>query len=260
MRRLRKLGAPPVEKVDFFIAGVQKGGTTALDAMLRQHPRIQMAAKKEPHFFDRDKLDWADPDYGKLHKHFRPDWAVSVRGEATPIYTYWPGALKRLKAYNPDARIIVCLRDPAARAYSHWKMVVTRGREDLEFGAAIREGRERVHSSPGGVNRSFSYVERGFYADQTRRVLAQFPREHVCFLRTDHLEARPSEELQNVWKLLGIRPVDVSVGYVVHVDTRHFPPADAADLAYLRGLYAQDVAKTTELTGLDLADWLAADG
>lgn len=49
--------SPVGSLVDFFIAGVQKGGTTALDAMLRAHPALQMAARKEVHFFDKDGLD-----------------------------------------------------------------------------------------------------------------------------------------------------------------------------------------------------------
>src|SRR6185503_6418815 len=116
-------------RVDFFVAGVQKGGTTALDAMLRRHPAIQMARLngkdvKEVHFFDDESIDWSAPDYGKLHRHY--DWSESrVRGEATPIYLYWPNALKRLLAYNPNVKLIILLRHPIHRAFSQWQMETT---------------------------------------------------------------------------------------------------------------------------------------
>jgi len=81
------------ERVQFFIAGVQKAGTTALDSVLRDHPSIQMAGVKEVHHFDDDTIDWSAPDHGRLHAAY--DWAAmgAVRGEATPITLYWPNAL-----------------------------------------------------------------------------------------------------------------------------------------------------------------------
>lgn len=104
-------------RVDFFIAGVQKGGTTALDAMLRDHLQIQMARVKEVHFFDNGSLDWSSPNLDYLQDSF--GWTADnpVRGEATPIYIYWHSALRRLKAYNPDARVLIALRHPAFRAF-----------------------------------------------------------------------------------------------------------------------------------------------
>lgn len=149
-------------KVDFFIIGTQKGGTTALDAYLRQHPQLQMAHVKEVHHFDNETLQWAHPDHGGLHDQF--DWTVPhvLRGEATPIYLYWPQSLTRLHTYNPQARLIVSLRQPTFRAHSHWRMETRRGLETLSFeGAVSPTGRKRVQDTINGVHRVFSYVERG---------------------------------------------------------------------------------------------------
>lgn len=142
-------------RVEFFVAGVQKGGTTALDAMLRQHPEIAMAREKEVHFFDDESIDWSAPDYGRLHAAYDAG-ERRLRGEATPIYTYWPNALERLRAYNPAAKIIVGLRHPAFRALSHWRMETARGVEAFSFSEAIRTGRGRVAAAPNGVHREFS--------------------------------------------------------------------------------------------------------
>lgn len=75
-----------ISKVGFFIIGTQKGGTTALDFYLRQHPRLQMARVKEVHHFNNESISWSLPDHGRLHDQF--DWTVAdvLRGEATPIY------------------------------------------------------------------------------------------------------------------------------------------------------------------------------
>jgi hypothetical protein len=179
--------------VDFFIAGAQKAGTTALDIYLRQHPCIQMANVKEVHFFDDETIDWAKPDFSKLHGAF--DWSAewaSLRGEATPIYMYWPNCLARLRQYNGAAKIIVLLRHPAFRAHSQWRMEARRGMDTFSFAEAITPvGRQRVLDMPNKVHRVFSYVERGFYSAQIERLFNLFPRERVLFFRTDQLWTAP---------------------------------------------------------------------
>ena len=76
-----------------MIAGVQKGGTTSLDAYLRQHPDISMAKKKEVHFFDKRPPTGIRPlDYWIYHQQFH--WNEKARGaklgEATPIRSIAP--------------------------------------------------------------------------------------------------------------------------------------------------------------------------
>lgn len=152
----------------FLIAGVQKGSTTALHHMLRQHSSVFLSERKELHFFDNESHDWRSPTYDAYDAHFAnaPDGAVC--GEATPIYTYWGPALSRIHAYNPSMKFIVSLRDPAERAYSHWRMETLRGAETVSFSEAIRGGRQRVidQAEIAGHHRVYSYVERGFYAPQ----------------------------------------------------------------------------------------------
>lgn len=241
-----------MRQLDFFIVGVQKGGTTALDRMLRAHPSIQMSAKKEIHFFDNEQIDWSAPEYGPLHDQF--DWSrEALRGEATPIYIYWPHSMERLARYNPSARLIVCLRHPVYRAHSHWRMETKRGRDNLAFADAIRAGRARV----GEAHRTYSYVERGFYASQLRRAFGLFDRRCMLFLRTDDLWSRTGHQLERVYRFLGVPPIEAaSREYVVLVDTAGMEAMTDSDRDYLWRLYADDIAETAELTGLDLTDWL----
>jgi hypothetical protein len=248
-------------RVDFFIAGVQKAGTTALAAYLARHSQIQMSRAKEVHHFDdEDNVDWSMPDHARLHRQF--DWALDgvIRGEATPIYTYWPPALSRLKTYNPRARIIVGLRHPVRRAYSHWKMETARNSERLPFTEAISPpGRERVRASHGSVHRTFSYIERGFYSHQIARLLDLFPRGQVFFYRSDHLWSNPWRVLRSVEGFLTVDPEisrEARSEYIVPLDTR-----SAADLPrWLCMAYGEqfrdDIVATASLTGLALDDWL----
>jgi hypothetical protein len=240
-------------RVDFFIAGVQKAGTTALDAMLRGTPGIQMAARKELHFFDRNRTDWSAPTYEQLERHFAP--GPAIRGEATPIYTYWPNCLERIRAYNPDAKLIMMLRHPAWRAYSHWRMEITRGNDTLSFAEAISPaGRARMGGRP---HREYSYVERGFYAPQVTRLLSLFPRGQVAFLTTDGLWEEPEETLSAVCRFLGVPPPAETIGgYIVPLMSRNTPPLEPHLLNDLSHEYESDLRETMALTGLDLNRWL----
>ncbi len=243
--------------VDFFICGVQKGGTTALDSFLRGHPDLQMARVKETHFFDTESFDWSAPPYDKLHDFFDPA-PVRRRGEATPIYTYWPHAMERLRAYNPAAKLIVMLRHPVLRAFSHWRMETTRGDETLSFPEAIRpEAAKRADAAPGGVHRVFSYVQRGFYAPQIERIRGLFPNDQILILRTDALWIDPVATLQKIQTFLAVAPLpDAPRRYIVPLDSAASAPLTPADASYLLTLYADDIGRTQTLSGLDRNDWL----
>ena len=79
----------------FVIGGAQKSGTSTLDALLRLHPALQMARKKETHFFDDETLDWNAPDTALLDAFYDPQDG-RMRGESTPITLYWRPAQHRL--------------------------------------------------------------------------------------------------------------------------------------------------------------------
>ena len=260
--RSRRAEAGKDPKIDFFIVGVQKGATTALVEYLRDHPSLQIPAIKEVHFFDNEDVDWWEPDYGLLHAHFCwNDPAILARGDATPITAYWPNALERLQRYNPAARIIFILRHPTFRANSHWRMERVHGTESLAFEDAISVAeRNRVREAPGGAHRNFSYVERGLYADQVRRLLKLFPRLQILFLRTEDLWLETQRTVSVVERFIGV-PVLLRVRprYIVPVRTRQVGVMGADVRARLDALFASDIAETERLTGLDLAKWRCPD-
>ena len=254
MRNMTKL------RIDFFVVGVQKGGTTALDRMLRDHPGIQMARRKEVHFFDDEDIDWMSPDFTGLHQEF--DWSKSgaIRGEVTPIYIYWRSALARIRNYNPDARIIVALRHPSFRAYSHWRMEFGRNAETLPFIDAVSSGRARVSDAPGGQHRVHSYVERGFYEHQIVELKRHFPAHQIHFFRTDSLWTDPRRVLQRIEVFLGVEPyLAPHPAYIVPMPSAQTPPMSNFDRSYLDKLFEPTIAALSDLTGLQLDDWRRPD-
>jgi hypothetical protein len=240
------------EQIDFIVAGVQKAGTTALDRMLRCHPQIQMASVKETHFFDNEAIHWAGPSYSTYHSHF--DWSATprVRGEATPIYSYWPGSIERIRAYSPNIKLIIILRHPVYRAFSHWRMERSRGWENLAFSDAIRSGRSRFQ----GAHRVYSYVERGFYARQIERVLSLFSRKDLLFLKTEEIWNHTEDRLHKITSFLGVDGFEaVQREYVVPLASRESEDLREEDRTYLAALFRNDIELSQELTGLDLEPW-----
>lgn len=245
--------APPI---DFLIAGVQKGGTTALDGFLRQHPRIAMGAEKELHFFDQAApFRGPNVDYGPYHARFPPAASGVLRGEATPIYTWWPGALARIWRYHPGMKLIVLLRNPIARAYSHWNMEISRGFDDLDFSTAIRTETKRARAALPGRHRVYSYVDRGFYSDQIRRIRSFFPEEQLLFLKSETLSADVTGSLSKVYRFLGLPPAPISED-VFRREGTYGTPMSPEDRAYLHQLYEYDIRQVERLLGWDCRDWL----
>jgi hypothetical protein len=132
---------------DFFVVGVPKGGTTALHALLAQHPGIYLSPVKEPKFY---LCDGAPPpratQRGPGDAHSSREWmwrrsdyedlfAVAPpgvpRGESTPFYLYDRSAHARIAADVPHARLIAVLRDPVDRAYSNWNHLRSDGLERI---------------------------------------------------------------------------------------------------------------------------------
>ncbi len=249
-----------MERASFLVAGVQKGGTTALFSYLSDHPGVTMAPEKEVHFFDDETLDWARPDYTSYHRRLagRPE---TPAGEATPIYIYWPNSLERIAAYNPAMRFVLLFRDPIERAWSHWRMEHARGAEMEPFGWCIRQGRERLlRSESPGFHRVHSYVERGLYGAQLRRLAGLFPREQMLLLRSEDLKHAPAEVIRRVSRFLGVAEPNSVIGRRVHV-TAHAPEGleiAPEDVRRLRRLFSDDLAVFSELSGLDIQAWPTA--
>ena len=246
--------------VTFLIAGVQKGGTTALYDYLADYPDVALSRVKEVHFFDDETRDWARPDYDDYHAGFDAPGGRPC-GEATPIYLYWPQALERICAYNPAMRLVVALRDPVERAWSHWRMEYARGWETEPFAWCVRAGRARVDSPEApGFHRVFSYVERGFYAAQLEQLFAIFSPEQVLLLRSEDLDRQPNHTLGRICRFLGVAAPATPVvprRELVAKDIDYGATITQADRAYLRDIFADDLRRFAVLSGLSVDHWLA---
>ncbi|HBK07849.1 MAG TPA: sulfotransferase [Acetobacteraceae bacterium] len=244
--------------VSIFICGVQKGGTTTLDAYFREHPDLSAPIRKELHFFDNEAQDWLNPDYGLLEAGFAGH-DDRLRYDATPIYCFWPPSLARIRAYNPAAKLIFLFRDPSDRAWSQWCHEYARGAETLTFAQAIREGRSRMDGLEplAPERRVYTYIERGLYEKQARRVLSLFPRDQSLFLRSQDLWDNHVGTLARIAAFLEIAPFPQTAPKHANprsATLRALRPTDA-DRALVVDLTRDDARAFSALTGLDVSDW-----
>jgi len=199
---------------DFLILGAQKAGTTALYAYLRRHPHITGPSWKEVSFFDRH---WT-----RGEAWYRGNFPNVLRargdlvGEASPSYLFHPLAPRRVAALVPDAKLIVLVRNPVDRAYSHYHHEVALGREPLSFEDALaaEDGRTageeaRLAAEPGYFSHAWwnhTYKARGCYAEQLERWLDVFPLERLLVLPSEELLGEPGRTHARVLEFLGAEP------------------------------------------------------
>jgi len=259
--------------VDFVIGGTQKGGTTALDAYLREHPEICMADKsevlsatahpetaaagmKEVHFFDNEACFVGEkPDYSTYHRRFNPGKSHKVLGEATPIYMYWHEAPRRIWEYNPGMKLILLLRDPIERAYSHWNMERSRKADTLSFWDAIRTEKERCRAALPLQHRVYSYISRGLYTEQLYRLWRYFPKDRVLCVKSEDLKRKLHETLSRICEFLQVSRCQGVASRNVH-SLPYESGMTERERDYLRGIFEPEVAKLEKELNWNCSDWL----
>jgi hypothetical protein len=244
---------------DFVIIGTQRGGTTSLHAYLSAHPQVVTPATKELHFVtDRYQrgLDWY---LGLFPAELPPD---VITGEATPYALFHPLAPQRLWEVAPATRLIVLLRNPVDRAYSHYLLERARGDETLDFAAALDAEPERLEGEEARLARDpayasnphkrASYTARGEYARQLERWLGVFPREQILVIRSEDLYEKTAETFALVAQFLGISP-EAPIAFTPHNRTSG-PPLDPAIRLRLSRHFTPLNARLADVLGWD-ARW-----
>ena len=193
---------------DFLGIGTQKGGTTYLHGLLKQHPQVYLAHPKELHFFSLHQhrgLEW----YGH---HFDAAAAGQCCGEITPYYLFHPLAAERIAAALPKVKLIVLMRDPVERALSQYFHSKRLGLEPLELEEALEAEPKRLADAEAALKRGeihkshqqHSYLSRSRYELQLPRFEALFPSVQLQVLRSEDLFERPQQFWATVLAFLGL--------------------------------------------------------
>ena len=220
---------------DFLVIGTKRGGTTSLWRYLIRHPLVPRLFPawntKTSHYFE-DNFVRGEAWYRSHFPTSRRRAALARKhggpakvGEAAPLYMYHPLAAERVAALIPGVRLIVLLRDPVERAYSHWKERRTEGVEPLGFAdalaaepARIAGEKHRLIAEPGSVSTAFdwySYTARGRYLEHLEPWLSRFDRGQFHFLPSETFYRAPAESYARILDFIGLPPFDLG-SYDVH--------------------------------------------
>ena len=226
---------------NFLVAGAAKCGTTSLYHYLRQHPDVYMSPIKEPNHFSTDivpenfsaeykiyerskNLDiekyvngnmsveqWGDyvsnrEHYLKLFKYVKDQKRI---GEISNSYMYSTEAASNIFRDFPNMKIVMILRQPAERAYSHYMANLRDGRTTLPF-------REEVLHDDAKVNHGWSishlYYELGLYTGQIKRFTNLFPAHQIKIFLFDDLKKDNKALVKELFEFLDLR-TDTSIQY-----------------------------------------------
>ena len=232
-------GQDALKRVNFFVIGAAKCGTTTLYARLNAHPEVFLSPLKEPNFYSRADLDpmrfskafkantkldltdyFAQPDplpemqvgfvqreadYARLFSGVTD--AHRVVGECSTSYLWSPTAPEALHAAHPDAKIVVALRDPVERIYSHYLMARKYGFVKGSVVEAVKA--DLAHPDPSW-GRSELFVELSLYEAQIARWRALFPDSQLRVLQPGAL--RRDETWHDLQTWLGLTPRDLASG------------------------------------------------
>lgn len=212
-----------VKSPNFLIIGAAKSGTTAIWHYLKQHPEVYMAPTKHTRFFafESEEPDFRGPpppmrgpaaknstvpyaitDVDAYHALFDAVASETAIGEASHSYLYQPLAARRIHDYAPDMKLIAILRNPAERAFSHYRQMVRDGREPItEFTRALAEEEERVRDLWWP---DFHYVRIGLYHEQLARYFDLFGRDQVKVYLYEDLNSSPYAVLEDIFRFLGV--------------------------------------------------------
>jgi len=197
---------------NFFIAGVPRCGTTAMHEYLRQHPEVFMSIPKETHFFAPEAaMPGTITDERQYRALFEKAEGKKVIGESSPGYLYPEQTPHRIKAFSPDAKILIMLRDPVDLVYSLHTHMLRHLHEDipdfLEAFAADTDraaGRRLPMCFGKTCPKHYSYHEIGLLSQGVRRYVDVFGKEKVRVIVYDDFKNDTAGVYKKLCAFLGI--------------------------------------------------------
>lgn len=286
-------------KPNFFLVGAAKCATTSVYTYLKDHPQIYMSTVKEPKFFSLpyrpvpgagpgdDRVEaYAISDMDAYMALFRDAASYPVRGEASVDYLYYRQTAEDIHAFNPDAKILICLRNPVDRAYSGYTDH-RRSRETLSFHDALT-----AEDSRTDYEFIWQYKKLGLYYESVKHFRDVFGPDQVMIVFFEDIKARLDDTIGEICRYLGVddtyrlqevRRYNVSgdpnalmsrmgrlFPWVKNAMKKMMPnryrrlraktltkePMAEADREYLCEYYREDVKKLSGLLGKDLSHWL----
>jgi hypothetical protein len=235
-------------KVSIFTIGTQKGGTSALHDYLIKHPKVIGGIKKELNFFSHPELyEKGDNWYHQQYKSTLFFKANSLYIDSTPQYLSTEGVAKKIYSYNPNAKIVVLLREPVSRAFSAWNMykqfseMKQEQKQSLIQTHVVEKNKDLfnklINQNPfpsfdeyvdleffnGTLSNTFpNIIYRGLYVDQIKPYLDFFGPDNVLIFESDFFKKNKLEVTNLVLNAVGLSNLKLEKNQLKPVHSRTY--------------------------------------
>jgi hypothetical protein len=205
---------------DFIIFGVSRSGTTSLYQYLARHPNIEPCVVKEPRFFDmyyERGVNWYKMNFASKWQKFistKIKHKKFITGEASGAYLQNPHAPKRIYNLNPNMKLILLLRNPVDRAFSHYIRKMKNGSEKLSFEEVIDQEQSRIEGEQEKMEKnekyysttyhSLAYITTGLYAIRLKRWLKYFSMNQILVLENGEFSRDPEKIYNQATEFLNL--------------------------------------------------------
>jgi len=206
---------------DFLIIGGQRCGSTFFYNCLKQHPNIKTTLRrKEIHFFDNNfhkGIFWYKSYFPTIPSKYFNKYLFNqevITGEASPYYLLHPLVPSRVHSIIPNAKLIILLRNPIDRAYSHYNQQYRKSTETHSFRKAIDLEKERIEGEIKKILndefhyshllRNYSYLTRGIYINLIKNWREYFPKNQFLIIKSEELFKNPKNILAKTFKFLDL--------------------------------------------------------
>lgn len=230
---------------NLFVLGAARCGTTTLHNYLSDMPEICMSDPKEPSFFECESF-FFECEYEKGLEYYRKTYFSrwcneKIIGESCPRNLYLPYVPERIHRTNPKAKLVVILRNPIDRAFSHWQQWYSIGWEKLRFHEAIMADYERIkngsrmethaervrycnslyaalHTENKIARKDLyrTYLDSGYYYEQLKRYTNLFPLSNLRVILFDDLIKKLDEVISTLRSFLELEPHNYKTSRAVH--------------------------------------------
>lgn len=174
-------------KVDFIFVGAAKCGSTWFYDVLKDHPSIHVPTAKDIYFFDKffqKGFEWYEKVIGT------PSDFTDKTGEVSHDYLFSHEALIRIKEYNPNVKIMICIREPMERAYSAFRFMQRNGTTTDDFPTTLKNNQ--------------NIIERGQYTKYIQDCYHIFGKQNVKVFVFDDLSQKSIEVVEELYDFIGV--------------------------------------------------------
>lgn len=241
-QKMRAFGGPRTLP-DFACVGALKSGTTDLASYLMQHPSILAPLTKEIGHSNTEAWKIFYPTVKEMDR-VRRETGYALSGHFDPLI-HNLDLIDNYYAARPDAKIVLMLRDPVKRAYSHYKWDMFLGGKNGWFSPYMQSYAQYVDlalemfpsPTPPTSLPTVPMLATGIYVNSAKRWLDTFGKENVLVVKAEDFFDDIGKTVREIHEFLGLPPIEPDPHGVLNQNPLQFPPADEESRAKLREFY-----------------------